>query len=82
MCLKLRLRLKATITNNLTTYREKEMDSEQQEACMILQNKSRGLEEIFLTVGGDFKITDDDVYYAIDACGEILKALEIITQDS
>ena len=54
------------------------MTSEQQEACMVLQDKSCGLEEAFLSAGSDFIISDDDIDYAIDACEEILQAIKVI----
>ena len=54
------------------------MDSEQQDAYMVLQVKSCGLEETFLSAGSDFAVTDDDIEYAIDACEEILQAIKVI----
>ena len=54
------------------------MDSEQQDACTVLQVKSCGLEETFLTAGRDFNVTDEDIEYAKDACKEILEAIKTI----
>ena len=54
------------------------MTSDQQDACMVLQVKSCGLEETFLSAGSDFNISKDDIDYAIDACNEILQAIKVI----
>ncbi len=54
------------------------MTSDKQDACMVLQVKSCGLEEIFLSAGRDFNVTEDDMDYAIDACEEILQAIKTL----
>lgn len=54
------------------------MDSEQQEAFMILQSKSCGLQETFLTAANDLILTDDSAEYAIEACEDILRAIKLI----
>lgn len=54
------------------------MDTEQQNAFMVLQVKARGLEQTFLTAGGDMKLTEEDEEYARDACQEIIHALDVI----
>ena len=45
---------------------------------MVLQVKSCGLEETFLSAGRDFNVTDEAMDYAIDACEEILQAIKIL----
>ena len=54
------------------------MTSDKQDACMVLQVKSCGLEETFLSAGRDFNVTDEAMDYAIDACEEILQAIKIL----
>jgi len=56
------------------------MDSEQQEAFIILQSRSRGLEETFLSAGFDLTLSKDDEDYARQACAEILAALDLIRE--
>ena len=54
------------------------MTTEQQDAFMILQVKACGLEEIFLSTSREMDLTEKDEQYAIDACREILHAIDII----
>lgn len=54
------------------------MDSEQQEAFAILQTRSCGLEETFLTAMSDLVLTDEDAEYAIASCEDILRAIKLI----
>lgn len=57
------------------------MDSEQQEAFRVLQVKSCGLEEAFLTAMSDLVLTDEDAEYARTACNEILEAIALIKSE-
>jgi len=58
------------------------MDTETMDAFMTLQSKACGLEETFLRAGSELVLTEEDEFYARDACEEILEALDLIRNNT
>ncbi len=54
------------------------MGNQRQEAIRILKLKSQGLEETFIGASSDFELSEDDEEYAVNACREILEAINVI----